>query len=434
MSSNIKLKRSAVESKIPTVSNLSLGELAINTFDGKVFLKKDVSGTESIVTLQEITEDNLGIDTSAINASSATVLSDVLADIDTAITARATREYVQNLINALGNDDVYSVYLDAAEERILATAKVEKSIKFYIQAVNPTSGDVYASEVNVLYDGTDMHLVEHSIIDTYMDANGTALIDISGIEPHTTITDASGDTYTTENELALTVTRNSNVSNDLIIKYIRNLVDDFPEVGVTDGTSATTISSINSAGNNFMHYEVIGLDTSGGELERTNVIVLNDGTDVHFTERNLIHSSSTDLSSYGIQQANGYINLRVTPASTEYRVFRVTRLYKDTIWADTTTSSTTQTAIAEEAYGTYRTMFYTVRITDSTATEYQQSQLVVTHDGTDVYVTEHSIIHTGTSPLAAFTAGFSGNNIELLATPASSNSMRFDVSRKILDA
>jgi hypothetical protein len=434
MSSNIKLKRSAVEAKVPTIGNLSLGELAINTYDGKVFLKKDVGGTESIVTLQEITENNLGIDTSAINNSSSSTLSGVLADFDTAISAKATRDYVQNLINALSADDVFSVFLDAAEERIFATAAVEKSIKFYVQAVNPTTNDIYASEINILYDGTDVHLVEHSIIDTYMDTNGTALVDISGLGPQTTITDASGDTYTTENELALTVTRNANVSDTLIVKYVRNLIDEFPEIGVTDGTSTTTISSMSAAGNNFIHYEVIGLDTSSEELERTNVIVLNDGTDVHFTERNLIHSSNSDLSTYSIQQANGYINLRVTPANSEYRVFRVTRLYKDTIWADTTTSAATQTAIAEEAYGSYRTMFYTVRITDSTATEYQQSQLVVTHDDTDVYITEHSIIHTGTAPLAEFTAAINGSNIELLATPASSNTMRFDVSRKILDA
>ena len=434
MSSNIKLKRSAVQDKIPTVSNLSLGELAINTFDGKVFLKKDVSGTESIVTLQEITEDNLGIDSSAINNSSSTVLSDVLADLDTAISTKATREYVQNLINALSNEDVYSVFLDAGEERIIATAKPERSIKFYVQANDPSTNDVYASEINILYDGTNVHIVEHSIIDTYMDTNGTALIDISALGPNTTITDSSGDAYTTENEVAITATRNANVSNNLIIKYIRNVIDEFPEIGVTDGVSATTISSVASAGNNFIHYEIVGLDTDASELERTNVIVLNDGTDVHFTERNLIHSNSSSLSAYTIQQANGYINLRVTPANSDYRVFRVTRLYKDTIWADTSTSSTTQTAIAEEAYGSYRTMFYTVRVTDSTATEYQQSQLVVTHDGTDVYVTEHSIIHTGTAPLATFTAAINGSNIELQATPASSNTMRFDVSRKILDA
>jgi hypothetical protein len=46
----IKLKRSATPGKIPTVSDLGLGELAINTFDGKAYLKKD-DGSESIVEL-----------------------------------------------------------------------------------------------------------------------------------------------------------------------------------------------------------------------------------------------------------------------------------------------------------------------------------------------------------------------------------------------
>jgi len=44
----IKLKRSSVQGKIPTTGQLPLGELAINTYDGKLFLKKD-DGTESIV-------------------------------------------------------------------------------------------------------------------------------------------------------------------------------------------------------------------------------------------------------------------------------------------------------------------------------------------------------------------------------------------------
>lgn len=48
----IKLKRSSVESKVPSVSDLTLGELAVNTFDGKLFFKKNngSDSLESIVT------------------------------------------------------------------------------------------------------------------------------------------------------------------------------------------------------------------------------------------------------------------------------------------------------------------------------------------------------------------------------------------------
>jgi len=49
MSTLIKLRRSAVAGRVPTTSQLELGELAINTADGKIFIKQDVGGTESIV-------------------------------------------------------------------------------------------------------------------------------------------------------------------------------------------------------------------------------------------------------------------------------------------------------------------------------------------------------------------------------------------------
>lgn len=44
----MKFKRSAVPAKVPSIVDLALGELAINTYDGKLFLKKN-DGTESVV-------------------------------------------------------------------------------------------------------------------------------------------------------------------------------------------------------------------------------------------------------------------------------------------------------------------------------------------------------------------------------------------------
>ena len=48
----IKLKRSSVSANVPNVGDLTLGELAVNTYDGKLFFKKDngVDSIESIVT------------------------------------------------------------------------------------------------------------------------------------------------------------------------------------------------------------------------------------------------------------------------------------------------------------------------------------------------------------------------------------------------
>ena len=48
----VKLKRSAVAGRVPATADLALGEIALNTYDGRVYLKKSVSAVESIVTLQ----------------------------------------------------------------------------------------------------------------------------------------------------------------------------------------------------------------------------------------------------------------------------------------------------------------------------------------------------------------------------------------------
>ena len=51
MANTILLKRSAVAGRVPTTSDVPLGSLALNTYDGKLFTKKSVSGVESIVEL-----------------------------------------------------------------------------------------------------------------------------------------------------------------------------------------------------------------------------------------------------------------------------------------------------------------------------------------------------------------------------------------------
>jgi len=50
MANVVKLKRSAVSGNTPSTSQLELGEVALNTFDGDLFFKKD-NGSESIVSV-----------------------------------------------------------------------------------------------------------------------------------------------------------------------------------------------------------------------------------------------------------------------------------------------------------------------------------------------------------------------------------------------
>lgn len=54
MSNLVLLKRSAVASKVPATTDLLLGEIALNTYDGKVFMKKN-NGVDGIVEVGAVT-------------------------------------------------------------------------------------------------------------------------------------------------------------------------------------------------------------------------------------------------------------------------------------------------------------------------------------------------------------------------------------------
>ena len=51
MANKVLIKRSAVANKNPATTDLSLGELALNTFDGNLFFKKSPNGTDAIVSV-----------------------------------------------------------------------------------------------------------------------------------------------------------------------------------------------------------------------------------------------------------------------------------------------------------------------------------------------------------------------------------------------
>ena len=55
MSSIVQLKRSALSGKVPGTGSLNLGELALNTYDGKIFFRR--SGSTD--TIQEVVTTNV---------------------------------------------------------------------------------------------------------------------------------------------------------------------------------------------------------------------------------------------------------------------------------------------------------------------------------------------------------------------------------------
>jgi len=89
MTTSIIHKKSSVPGKSPLATQLKFGELAVNTYDVVVYLKKDPGTGESVVALKEVTEDNLTIDSSLLANATSSTLAGVLADLDSAISVNS---------------------------------------------------------------------------------------------------------------------------------------------------------------------------------------------------------------------------------------------------------------------------------------------------------------------------------------------------------
>jgi len=116
----IRIRRSATPNKVPETSQLQLGELAINTFDGKLFLEQDQTSGSGIATVIAVNPWGVGIGSLAydtyftagdvgIGTTNPTVKLDVRGDVNVSGTLTATAfvgdgSGLQNVPSSLGID------------------------------------------------------------------------------------------------------------------------------------------------------------------------------------------------------------------------------------------------------------------------------------------------------------------------------------------
>jgi hypothetical protein len=84
MAQNIILKRSAVPGRVPDTGSINLGEVAINTYDGKLYFKKSgsVQSVETIVTTNSITSGSIQVSDDITIQRDLYVIRDVVTDGD----------------------------------------------------------------------------------------------------------------------------------------------------------------------------------------------------------------------------------------------------------------------------------------------------------------------------------------------------------------
>ena len=93
MANVVKMKRSSVAAKVPAITDLQLGEMAINTVDGRLFSKKNVSSVDSII---EFLSTDSAFKTNVLVATTASITLSSTQLIDGVTVAVGDRVLVKN--------------------------------------------------------------------------------------------------------------------------------------------------------------------------------------------------------------------------------------------------------------------------------------------------------------------------------------------------
>lgn len=96
------------------------------------------------------------------------------------------------------------------------------------------------------------------------------------------------------------------------------------------------------------------------------------------------------------------------------------------------TTSTVQTAISSFETTAYKSGKFVIQALDSVSGEVHVTELLVVHNGITASATEYATIFTGNGVLASYDTDINSGNVRILATPTSSNSITFKVTKNLI--
>ena len=248
MAQTIKLKRSSTEGAIPSTSSLALGEVAINTYDGKMYIKKN-DGSDSVVEIGGDSSSSSDVSThttyeyvatsnqttfSGSDVYSATLaydtgtpakiqvfLNGILLDegsgadytatngTSVVLTAGATADDLVQISAykssagtiALTIDTHTNISASTVTTTSTAAATVNsfaagtfRSARYTVQITNSTDSTYQITEIILIHNGTTPEITEYGTISTGAAAEATFDADISSGNVRLRATPASGDT------------------------------------------------------------------------------------------------------------------------------------------------------------------------------------------------------------------------------------------------
>ena len=262
MATVIQFKRSSTQNSVPATSDLSLGELAVNTYHGRFYTEKN-DGSAAIV------EIGSNPKTLTIN------------DTLTFPTADGTNG---QLLSTNGSGTLG--FTDAASS----------SLATFIYTVSSNTQTVFSGSD----DNSSTLAYTVGLEGVYL--NGVKLV--------------SGDDYVTTSSTVITLQANAVVGDVLQVvaqTSVSNLVQGYYTTSALTTTTADQVLSSNGVANKAIKFVVMATHSSG--THATEVLLINNGTNAYFTQYGDAFSASS-LFTLSSSIASGNMRLLVTPANT----------------------------------------------------------------------------------------------------------------------
>ena len=263
MATVIQFKRSATQNSVPATSDLSLGELAVNTYHGRFYTEKN-DGSAAIVEVGS-------------NPASLT--------INDALTFPTSDGTSGQLLSTNGSGTIG--FTDAPSSGLT---------QFYYAVTSSTQTVFTGSADNSATLSYTLGLEQ-----VYL--NGVKLV--------------SGDDYVTTSTSTITLQEDA-VQGDVLQVVaqtsISNLVQGFFTSSSLTATTADQVLSSNGVGNKAIKYVIMASHASAG-THAAEVLLINDGTNAYFIQYGDAFSNAS-LFTLSSDVDSGNMRLLVTPANT----------------------------------------------------------------------------------------------------------------------
>lgn len=263
MATVINFKRSSTQNAVPATSDLTLGELAVNTYHGRMYTEKN-DGSAAIVEI-------------GTNPTSLTI-----------------------------NDAFALPTSDGSSNQVLQTngsgtvswaSQASSGMSIFTYSIGGTTTSITGND-----DSSNSLLYTAGSEQVFL--NGVKLID-------------GGTDYTATNSSTITLEENA-ISGDVVevvaITAAANLVQGYYTASVLTATTADQVLSSNAIANKGIKYVINATHASAG-THAAEVLLINDGSNAYFVQYGDVYSNAS-LFSLTADIDSGNMRLLVTPANT----------------------------------------------------------------------------------------------------------------------